>query len=115
MAGLGWYRSGRVGGGIRVAGLGWYPCGRLQGTTTNTQIYIHKDPGEQQINRQHPEGSNTLLNKPRNQIPVHQEEQAKRATIRKTPRVRNRMARILDSHPRNNGQQSTSRNGETLQ
>jgi len=86
---------------------------KLQGTTTNTQIYIHKDQGEQQTKRQHPEGSNTLSNKPRNQIPVHQEEKAERATIRKTSRVRNRMARILDNHSRNNRQQSTSRNGET--
>ena len=57
---------------------------KLQGTTTNTQIYIHQNQGEQQTKHQHPEGSNTLPNKPRNQIPVHQEEQAERTTICKT-------------------------------
>ena len=69
----------------------------------------------QQTKHQHPEGSNTLPNKPRNQIPVHQEEQAERATICKTSRVRSHMAHILDNHPRNNRQQSRSGNGETLQ
>ena len=47
---------------------------KLQGTTTNTQIYIHKNQGEQQTKHQHPEGSNTFPNKPRNQIPIHQED-----------------------------------------